>query len=156
MGYRLDRRRMTSKPVAFSGRSGRHQDHSGPYVSVFGKPVPHHEVPARFPGPLGLIQHSRRHSQIFFPWYIAMSISIPNRYAHSGHGPLWLSGAGLSEAPARTPMLPTWCILNASSSGSPNHSYFQSRSGSTNPQSQKLKVSKLPIAVSQTHVSQTH
>ena len=44
------------------GRSGRHQDPQPPAClrrqSVFGKPVPHHEIPAGVPGPLRV--HSRQ------------------------------------------------------------------------------------------------
>src|ERR1035437_5209197 len=75
------------------GRPGRHQDPQ-PALSfrrqaVFGKPVPHHEVPPGVPGSLRLHPRQPRLLPAVFPVVQPRASPLRHRLADPGHGSLW-------------------------------------------------------------------
>ncbi len=128
-----DRGRMTSKPVAFlMADLGVTKTHSRPYVSdgnpLFGKLLPHHEIPSRVPRPLRPHPRQPRLLSAIFPGTTKSTI-IPG----SACSPRpWLT------SPSRLGPPPSWCSMlvtkrtrSASFGGLHNHCLSPRRSGTT-------------------------
>ena len=146
---------MSSKPVAFLlADLGRHQDAQPPArlrrQSVFGKPVPHHEISAGVPGSLRLHSGQPGFFAGIFPLVQRGTPPLRAGLAHAGHGPLQPNRAHPRTAPNRSR-----CRLSRPSRtlrppGPQTTQRFQPRSGSTNRSTQMKILTKFHDHWSQT------
>ena len=136
-----------------AGRSQRHQDPQPALhlqrQSVFGKPVPHHEISPRVSRSLRL--HSRQPRLL--PDVLSLvqrrPSSFRNRHDDARHGPLRPGPRRSAKTVNSSSTLPTRLTPTASSAGRRPRSSFPRRSGSTNHKTQTKILTKLRVGVSQ-------